>query len=493
MARLPLTVYTQAQVRDLDRYAIEQLGIPSYTLMTRAGEAALHAMRSCWPASQRVVVLCGPGNNGGDGYVLARAALAQRMDVRVIALTDPETLAGDARRAWEDFRAANGTTTPWHVHALDGADVIVDAIFGVGLARPVQGEIAACIERVNSSTAHVLSLDIPSGLATDSGNVLGAAVQADRTITFLGLKLGFYLGEGPNCTGIVMYDGLDVPAQAFAHVGGTAMRIDEDTVAKTLPRRRRTTHKGQQGHVLLIGGGTGMAGAARLAGEAALRVGSGLVTVATKPENAAAIAANRPELICRGVTQASELEALLERADVVAIGPGLGRDEWAHEMMRGACKCSKPSVLDADALNALAEHPRSNSNWILTPHPGEAGRLLGMTASDVQRDRLQTAQRICARYGGVVALKGAGTLVLDCSDLPYICDRGNPGMASPGMGDVLTGVIAGILAQGAGVVASARTGVFVHAMAGDMAAHRGERGLIASDLFNYLPTCVNPN
>jgi len=184
---------------------------------------------------------------------------------------------------------------------------------------------------------------------------------------------------------------------------------------------------------------------------------------------------------------------LIERADVVAIGPGLGRDEWAQEMMRGACSCSKPSVLDADALNSLAEQPRSNSNWILTPHPGEAGRLLGTSAADVQRNRLQTAKDICARYGGVVALKGAGTLVVDRDGLPHICDRGNPGMASPGMGDVLTGVIAGILAQGAGVVAAARTGVLVHAMAGDMAAHRGERGLIASDLFNYLPTCVNPN
>lgn len=493
MARLPLTVYSQAQIRDLDRFAIEQLSIPSYTLMTRAGEAALRTMRSCWPASQRVVILCGPGNNGGDGYVLARAALAQRMDVRLVAFSDPEKLAGDARRAWEDFRGANGVAMSWHADVLSNADVIIDAIFGVGLARPVDGEIAACIDCVNKSSAHVLSLDIPSGLDADSGRVLGAAVQADRTIAFLGLKLGFYLGEGPNCTGIVMCDELDVPAQAYDSIGGTARRIDEDTVARTLPRRRRTTHKGQQGHVLVIGGGTGMAGAARLAGEAALRVGSGLVTVATTPQNAAAIAANRPELICRGVTTAHELEALIERADVVAIGPGLGRDEWAHEMMRGACSCSKPSVLDADALNSLAEQPRSNSNWILTPHPGEAGRLLGIAAADVQRNRLQTAKDICARYGGVVALKGAGTLVVDREDLPHICDRGNPGMASPGMGDVLTGVIAGILAQGKDVVAAARTGVLVHAMAGDMAAHRGERGLIASDLFNYLPTCVNPN
>lgn len=493
MAKLPLSIHTEAQIRALDRYGIEQLGIPSYTLMTRAGEAALRAMRSCWPASERVVVACGPGNNGGDGYVLARAALQQRLDVRAVALTDPETLRGDARRAWDDFRAAGGIATEWHEDFLAGADVIVDAIFGVGLSRDVTGAFADCIAAVNASSARVLALDMPSGLHADTGEILGSAVHAERTISFLGLKLGFYLGDGPNCTGIIMCDPLEMTDAAFAHVGCVATRIDEDTIAKTLPRRRRTTHKGQQGHVLVVGGGTGMAGAARLAGEAALRVGSGLVTVATKPENAAAITGSRPELICRGITSARELEPLIERADVVAIGPGLGQDEWAHAMMEGVTGCTKPTVLDADALNYLAQHPRSNSNWILTPHPGEAARLLGTSAGEIQRSRLDAANAICERYGGVVVLKGAGTLVVNRDELPHVCDRGNPGMASPGMGDVLTGVIAGILAQRALVVDAARTGVIVHAMAGDMAAHRGERGLIASDLFNYLPTCANPH
>ncbi|HVF16654.1 MAG TPA: NAD(P)H-hydrate dehydratase [Steroidobacteraceae bacterium] len=493
MAKLPLHVYTEAQIRALDRLAIDHLGIPSYTLMTRAGEAGLRALRSYWPATERVVVLCGPGNNAGDGYVLASAALQQRMDVRVVALSDPEKLNGDAKRAWQEFRAAGGVATEWQPDLIDGVDVIVDAIFGVGLSRDVEPHIASCIQCVNASSAHVLSLDIPSGIAADSGRILGSAIQAERTISFLGLKLGFYLGDGPNYTGFVMCDELDVPRQAFEQLPAMAMRIDEDTVARTLPRRHRTTHKGQQGHVLLIGGGSGMGGAARLAGEAALRVGSGLVTVATKPENTAAITSGRPELICRGITRADELEPLIERADVVAIGPGLGLDEWALEMMRGVSECKKPSVIDADALNTLGQFPRANTNWILTPHPGEAGRLLGISAAEVQADRLHAATEICARYGGVVVLKGAGTLVVNHDELPHICDRGNPGMASPGMGDVLTGVIAGILAQRTDLVSAARTGVLIHAMAGDMAAHRGERGLIASDLFNYLPTCANPH
>jgi NAD(P)H-hydrate epimerase len=235
-----------------------------------------------------------------------------------------------------------------------------------------------------------------------------------------------------------------------------------------------------------------MAGAARLAGEAALRVGSGLVTVATRAENAASITSSRPELICHAVECASDLTPLIERADVIAIGPGLGQDEWSRQMEHGVYGCDKPMVLDADALNLLAQSPRKSATWILTPHPGEAGRLIGSTAADVQFDRLGAARYIADRYGGVVVLKGAGTLVIDAESAPHICDRGNPGMASPGMGDVLTGVIAGVLAQGADLASAARTGVLVHATAGDMAAHRGERGTLASDLFNYLPTCVNP-
>jgi len=492
MSNLPLAVYTAAQIRALDRYAIDVLEIPGYTLMTNAGEAGLLTVRSYWPAAQRVVVLCGPGNNGGDGYVLARLALARRLDVKVIALTDPAALQGDARLAWQDFIAAGGITCEWSDGCLDDAEVVVDAIFGIGLSRPVDDVLAARIRAINECSAPVLALDVPTGLHADTGTILGAAVHAERTLTFLGLKLGFYLGEGPNQTGTVMFDSLDLPADAAASVAMAATRIGEDALAHLLPRRRRTTHKGQQGHVLVIGGGVGMAGAVRLAGEAALRVGAGLVTVATRPENVASITSDRPELMCRGVERSDEIAFLLERADVLAIGPGLGQDAWAVMMVKAALTCGKPSVLDADALNLLVRAPCTSENWILTPHPGEAGRLLGTSAAEVQADRLAAAWGIAKRFGGVVVLKGAGTLVVREGALPAICDQGNPGMASPGMGDVLTGVIAGIVAQTADLAGAARAGVLVHAMAGDMAARRGERGLLATDLFTYLPTCVNP-
>jgi hydroxyethylthiazole kinase-like uncharacterized protein yjeF len=493
MSSLPVAVHTAHQVRALDRYAIDELKIPSYTLMTRAGEAALRVLRSCWPSTQHIAVVCGPGNNGGDGYVLARLAGAQRLDVVAIALHEPAQLQGDARRAHDDYIAAGGTVIGWHEDCLRGADVIVDAIFGVGLARPVAGVAAQAIEAINHSDKHVLALDVPSGLHSDTGEVLGVAVRAVRTLTFLGLKLGFYLGEGPNCTGVVMFDALELTPQALAHVDAAATRIDEHAIAELLPPRRRTAHKGQQGSVLVIGGNIGMAGAARMAGEAALRAGAGLVTVATRNENVAAIVGARPELMCRGVASAEELTALIARADVIALGPGLGQDEWAKTMFDTALGNDRRTVIDADALNLLAQLPRANSHWILTPHPGEAARLLGKTAGEVQRDRLGTARAIAQRYGSTVVLKGAGTLVVTVDGRPTICDHGNPGMASPGMGDVLTGVIAGIVAQSADLAAAARVGVLVHALAGDMAARRGERGLLATDLFTHLPTCVNPS
>jgi NAD(P)H-hydrate epimerase len=492
MLNLPLAVHTAAQVRAIDQHAIEAMRIPGYDLMSRAGEAALQALRSCWPATQKVLVVCGPGNNGGDGYVLARLARLQRLHVTVVSLADVAKLHGDALRAAQDFIAAGGEVAPWSDACLENADVVVDALFGTGLSREIDAHTAHCIEVINQSGASVLALDIPSGLHADSGRILGAAVHADRTITFVGLKLGFYLGNGPDCTGIVMFDGLDLPESVTAHVEAAALRISEHALARLLPPRRRTTHKGQQGHVLVIGGGTGMAGAARLAGEAALRVGAGLVTVATRPENVASINAGRPELICRGIDSIDDLKPLLERADVLAIGPGLGVDPWASDMVEATIGYGKPAVVDADALNLIAGTSRRSDHWILTPHPGEAGRLLGVSSAAIQADRLNCAQLIAARYGGVAVLKGAGTLVVCGNSLPCICDQGNPGMASPGMGDVLTGVIAGIAAQTADLAGAARAGVLVHAMAGDMAARRGERGLLATDLFTYLPTCVNP-
>ena len=469
MSHLPIAIHTAAQVRALDRHAIDDLGIPSYVLMTRAGEAGLALLCRSWPGARRILVLCGPGNNAGDGYVLARCARAQGMEVSVVALSDPRRLGGDARRAYEDFVAAGGAAPAWDPQYLPGCEVVVDAIFGTGLTRPVEGDIAAAIHAVNASGLPVLALDIPSGLHADTGEVLGSAIVAQCCLSFIGLKLGFYLGAGPDHAGVVHFDALGLPETARAHVDAAAHRVETSLLARVLPRRTRLAHKMQQGSVLVIGGGSGMAGAARMAGEAALRVGAGLVTVATHPGNVTALLAARPELICRAVEQAADLAALIERADVLALGPGLGQDDWARALAAAALASGRPMVIDADGLNLLARGsaPRSNdtpaqeappaepahrapdarAGWILTPHPGEAGRLLGRSTAQIQADRLGAANAIAERYAATVVLKGAGSLIAAPERLPSICDRGNPGMASAGMGDVLTGIIAGIAAQ----------------------------------------------
>jgi NAD(P)H-hydrate epimerase len=282
-----------------------------------------------------------------------------------------------------------------------------------------------------------------------------------------------------------------VPAAIGDRCTPAARLLDESDVAAALPPRRRTAHKGDHGHVLVIGGGPGMAGAARLAGEAALRSGAGLVTLAVHPQSLASVA-TRPELMHVAANSADDLAAVLSRATVVAVGPGLGQGDWARSLFEVALASGKPLVVDADALNLLAASPQHLDRWILTPHPGEAARLLGATSAAVQADRLGAARELQQRYGGTVVLKGAGSIVHAAAGVPGLCDRGNPGMAAGGMGDVLTGVIAGIAAQCGDAACAARAGVFVHAQAGDLAARRGERGLLATDVIEQVRACVNP-
>lgn len=489
---LPIALYSTAQVRALDAYAIETLGIPGYTLMKRAGESALRALRSRWPMAHRVVVVCGGGNNGGDGYVLARFAQAAGLTVTVAAASVPEHLHGDARRAYEDLRISDGRVLPFAPTLLPQGEVIVDALLGTGLRDGVRADTARVIHAINAAERPVLALDVPSGLDSDAGVALGETVRADVTITFVGLKTGLFVGDGPQYRGTIVFDDLELAAPPTSQFAPRLTRIVEAEIHQALPRRARAANKGDFGRVLIVGSGSGMPGAVRLAGEACLRVGAGLTTVAVAPENVAAIAAGRPELICVALTGEAVLADALARADVVAIGPGLGRSAWARSALQMVLGAGKPLVVDADALNLLAEHGAApREDWILTPHPGEAGRLLGVSTGEIQRERLASLGRLIERYRGTVVLKGAGTLVGAAGRTPGLCERGNPGMASGGMGDVLTGAIAGILAQCRDPWAAARVGVLVHAMAGDAAARGGERGLLAGDVARELHHSVN--
>lgn len=489
---LPAEIYSVASVRDIDRAAIDNAGISGYALMTRAANAALDEIVRRFPDARRWQIICGAGNNGGDGYVLARLAGEHGISVSVLALADPEALKGDASTAMMDFAALGGIAVPWEGELDAEADLIVDALLGSGLDRDVEGVYASVIQSVNAHAAPKCALDIPSGLHGDSGEVLGVAIQAELTVTFVGLKAGLFLGDGPACSGEICFADLDIPKECRLASDVALKRIDDATVSAQLPRRNRAAHKGDFGHLVLIGGGPGMPGAIRLSGEAALRAGAGRVSVAAYPSHAANIAAGCPELMCHGIGNDTNLSALLERAGVIGIGPGLGTDDWAQAALQAAMSTGLPLVVDADALNLLAPGTDRRDDWILTPHPGEAARLLDRSTSDIQSDRRQAVNALREKRGGTIVLKGAGTLVSSGSGTPWLCSAGNPGMAAPGMGDVLTGIIAGLLVQGLAPEMAAVTGVAVHAQAGDRAAVQGERGLMATDLLQELRSCVNP-
>jgi len=492
MSSLPVDIYSVATVREIDRKAIQDEGITGYTLMTRAGAASISEARRRFPEAQRWQIVCGAGNNAGDGYVVARLAANEGIAVSVVAIVDPAKLQGDAATAYRDFAAEGGVVLPWSGH-LDGeADLIVDAMLGSGLQREVDGEFALAVASINAHPANVVALDLPTGLHGDSGAVMGFAVKADLTVTFVGLKAGLFLGDGRDFCGEIAFADLGIPPQCRHNSPAEFRRIDDDQLQRRLMPRRRSEHKGNHGHVLVVGGGPGMPGAVRLCAEGALRGGAGLVSIATDPGHAATIVAARPELMAHGVAAADELHDLLEKADVVAFGPGLGRTPWAQDLFAVLVADERPCVWDADALNWLAEAPARCDHRIITPHPGEAATLLGIPVGEVQSDRRAAIAKLRDLCGGVAVLKGSGTLVSGGSNVPWLCTAGNPGMAAPGMGDVLTGIIAALLAQGLTPVDAAAVGVEVHALAGDRAAQSGERGMLASDLLNEVRGVINP-
>lgn len=478
MAELPFALYRAAQVRELDRIAIEVHGISGYTLMGRAGEAAFELLRQRW-AARRIVVVCGGGNNGGDGYVVGRLAHQHGLDTRILTLADPEGLHGDAQTAWWNARSTGVPIMPFSADALNGADLLVDAILGTGLEREISGAWREAILAMNGHPADILALDIPSGLHADTGVILGAAIRAAATITFIGLKQGLFTGQGPACCGDISFNHLDAPPEIYSAIHPASWRYVGEDLAALLPKRSRSAHKGHFGHVLVVGGDLGMAGAARMTGEAAARCGAGLVSVATRDAHASLQAAVRPELMFHGVESAEALAPLLDRATVVAVGPGLGRDDWGRMLLKAVFASEKPLVVDADGLNLLAIEPTFRDNWILTPHPGEAARLLKMTPAEVEADRFTAVEDLALRFGGVAVLKGAGSLIAGRAEGSVaLCATGNPGMAGGGMGDVLTGVIAALLAQSLPPLAAAQTGVYLHGRAG------GFQVLLEHGLFN---------
>jgi len=486
-------LYRAEQVRAMDQFAINQLGISGTVLMERAGAAAFAMLQSRWPQAKTITVICGTGNNGGDGFVVARLAAEAGLDVRVLMLGDTNHLQGDALAASQRLQSVDIDPAPFDPDLLSLCDVVVDAILGIGLQGPVEGERREAIAAINQTGLPVLALDIPSGLNADTGEVQGIAIKAVVTISFIGIKRGLYAGEAVDYCGEVVFNSLSVPESVYARQVVEAQLLRYDDYKPLLAPRLRNAHKGHFGHVLVIGGEAGYTGAARMAGEAAARVGAGLVSIGTRASHAAGLNAGRPELMVHGLEEDSTFHRLAERANVIAVGPGLGQGEWGQHMLNLAIESDLPLVVDADALNLLSQAPQQNPKWILTPHCGEASRMLGQSTQEIQRDRFAIVTALQQTYGGIAILKGAGSLIAGPEGPIGLCQGGNPGMASGGMGDVLTGIITGLLAQGIELQQAACLGVCLHAAAGDAAAKAaGERGLLATDLMSWIRRLANP-
>ena len=475
-----LPLYRADAVRAIEHAAFAR-GVDAFGLMTQAGEAAAALLRERWPGARRVGVLCGSGNNGGDGYIAALALHRAGHEVTVVASGEPRTTAARAAaERWQD--AGQGVRDP--ASPLPEVDAWVDGLFGIGLSRAPEASFAALMQAVAAQRRPVLALDVPSGIDADRGSAPGVVLPAAITICFIAAKAGLFTALGREAAGEVIVEplGLDVEALAAeASVGAPACwAVRATALPESLPRRRIDSHKGHHGRVLCLGGCHGMAGALVLCAEAAARGGAGWVEALSQPDAVRALNVRRPEVMAAVMPGGDALAARLAAADVLAVGPGLGQGTWGRGVFEAALAAGRALVLDADALNLLAEAPRALPGAVLTPHPGEAARLLGCRTTDVQADRFAGVAALVARFEAAVVLKGAGTLVAAPGETPRLIDAGHPGMASAGMGDALTGLVAAHRAQGLPAFQAAWVGALAHSAAADAVGRR--RGLLASDV-----------
>ncbi|GAA4871509.1 NAD(P)H-hydrate dehydratase [Ferrimonas pelagia] len=484
---LPIGLYHADRVRQSEPELAKGLGIALYQVMEEAGSEAWRFALKRWPELKTVCVLCGGGNNAGDGYILARLARQAGLRVTVRQFQPEVALQGDAARAQTAWVSAGGAIEPLD-DTLPATELYVDALVGTGLRGALRAPLANIVAQINASTAPVLAIDIPSGVSGQTGAVAGEAVQACATITFVAVKPGLLTGKAPAYVGELVF----APLQLGKPLAGEPadLRCAKPADLKTwLPTRSMDSHKGTHGRVLILGGDEGMAGAARLAGEAALRCGAGLVRVNCAPASALPIQLGRPELMVES-REPAELGPRLGWADVLVVGPGLGQRPWAEQIWQQALSHEGVCLLDADALNLLAKQPMTHTNWVLTPHPGEAARLLGCSTGQVESDRFRAIVALQRRFGGVVVLKGAGSLIYDGQQM-VLAPVGNSGLATGGSGDLLSGIIGGLLAQGLSLMDAACAGVVVHGEAADSALGPGPRGMLPSDLMQEIRRWVN--
>jgi ADP-dependent NAD(P)H-hydrate dehydratase / NAD(P)H-hydrate epimerase len=498
---MAILVLGSAAMREVDRKTIQDIGIPGAVLMETAGRACAEAVQERLPKNSvgKVGVLCGKGNNGGDGLVAARYLINAGHRVDVYLLTKAEQLQGDAA---QNYRILERLGFPVHeinqaaaLKSLDlsGCDVLLDAIFGTGLSTEVRGLMAEAIRAINAASVPVVSVDIPSGVSCDSGAVLGVAVKANHTVTFGYPKCGHLLYPGASLCGDLSVADIGFPPDLAPQGPGQAWLLTDQDIAAHVSRREPDAHKGRFGHLLVVAGSTDKPGAAGLCCHAAMRSGAGLVTLAARPEVLNRVVSGPVEFMGAPIENYAQLQSLCQDKQAVVLGPGLGTDPVTAQWVRKAvAELGLPMVVDADGLNLLSEHldllRQAPAKRILTPHPGEMARLLQITTAEVQRDRMGCARGLASSHGCVVVLKGAGTLVAQPDQTIHFSLPGNPGMASGGTGDVLTGIIGALLCQGLDAAWAGAVGAYVHGQAGDEAAQvRGQHSLIASDLIEFLP------
>ena len=490
---LPKTLYRAAQVQELDQIAIKDHGIPSFELMKTAGAAVFNIIKEKWPQSRHILVVSGSGNNGGDGYIIAAMAKEVGMRAEVLQLCASDNLKGDAKLACELAESCKVTmqtfTEATQINNNDYVNtIIVDALLGTGIDRNASGAYKLAIQALNSASCPVVAVDIPSGLNADTGKAMGEAVKADITITFIGVKQGLLTCEGRDYSGDIFFDKLNLPDSIFESKSApspASIRIDINYATRHLFPRKKSSHKKNHGHVVVVGGDFAFGGAGIMAAEAAQRSGSGLVSLITRSEHRPAVLARRPELMVLGTEDENvDLESILAKASAIAVGPGLGTSEWGRQLLgivlRSQQDTSIPLVVDADALNLIAEKTDASGkvkrrNWVLTPHPGEAAKLLGCSTKEVQDDRFFAIKKLAENWGGTFLLKGSGSLTFSntTSSVVYVCTEGNAGMASGGMGDVLSGVVVSLLAQGLSLIDALNCGICIHGEAGDLAKEFG--------------------
>lgn len=502
------SLYSVAELRDIESAFAKSN--PRISLMRRAGEALAAytvELTSQHKRKKSVLIVAGPGNNGGDGWVAARTLQKQKVNVTVWPLGEQKFVDAAAKKAHDEYRAAKGKIAPKGASIL-GFGLIIDGIFGIGLTRAPSGEYRDAIRAINDAQqqdALVLSIDIPSGLNADTGVAFADTITADATLTFLGAKPGLYTADGTDCCGSVRVETLGVPT----HETRGRLLVEADCAA-LIPTRRRNSHKGTYGNVGIIGGANGMVGAAMLAARAALHMGPGKVYAGLLAREAIGFDAINPEIMVRAASDVAE------DADITAfaIGMGAGDTKPVKAMLSAVLASKKPAVIDADALafvhidsrnpnidgNLQAQSPEDarptlglSTNLVLTPHPGEATRLLDTTSATVQQDRISAAREIAARAAAITVLKGAGTVIATPQGDYFINTTGNPGMASGGMGDALSGMIAAFLAQGLSALDAARLGVYLHGAAADAACIHGmgPHGLTASEVIFEARTLLN--